>query len=80
MMTRENVLLVVGAAAVLLGGATFLSAFGDEPMWVEWLLGPAVAFGGVATVIAGVALHCYCADSATPDRPVGTAVAAKRGP
>jgi len=78
-MRRENVLLVIGTAAVLLGGATFLSAFGDEPMWVEWLLGPAIAFAGVALVIVGVALHCYSDDSATRDRPVGTAVAAKHG-
>jgi hypothetical protein len=79
MLTRENILLVVGAAAVLLGGAIFLGAFGDQPMWVEWLLGPAVTFTGIVMFIAGVALHCYAADSATGEEPASTAVVAKQG-
>ena len=69
MLRREFVLVLFGAATIILGGALFLNSFGNEPMWVEWLLGPAVAFVGLMLVIVGVALYCYAAETATDNTP-----------
>jgi len=59
MLTRRDVLLLVGAAIVIAGGALFLNPANNEPMWAEWLLGPALVYVGLPVVIIGIAVHYY---------------------
>jgi len=64
MLKRHDMLLLIGAAVILLGGALFLNLLPSEPLWAEWLIGPIVAFAGLVVVIVGVALRCYSGGSA----------------
>lgn len=64
MLRRYNLLLFIGVAVFVLGGAIFLNLFPGEPMWAEWLLGPIVAFVGIVSAIVAVALRCYAVESA----------------
>jgi hypothetical protein len=75
MLRREFLPVLTGALTVILGGAIFLNSFGDEPLWVEWLLGPAVVFAGLLMAIVGVAMYCYSAGSAAD---AGSTAAAKQ--
>jgi len=64
MLRREYILILLGAAIMLLGGALYVQFFSGEPAWVEWVLGPVTAFAGICIVIAGVTMRCYSRDSA----------------
>ena len=77
MLKRHDMLLLIGAAVILLGGALFLNLLPGEPLWAEWLLGPIVAFLGSVLAIVGVALRCYSGDFA-PDSNARHATAAMK--
>jgi|307.fasta_scaffold108793_2 hypothetical protein len=64
MLRRQGTLLLIGAVLVVLGGALFLNLLRTEPLWIEWLLGPIVVFGGLLLAIVGITLHCYSRESA----------------
>jgi len=64
MLKRQDACLLLGVVAVILGGALFFNFSGNEPLWVEWLLGPLVVAVGLVVAIVGVALRCYAADEA----------------
>lgn len=77
MHKRHDLLLLIGVAVIVLGGALFLNLLPDEPLWTEWLLGPLVAFAGLVLVIVGIALRCYSGDFAN-DRGAGHATPAMK--
>ena len=59
MLTRRDTMFLVGAAVVAIGGALFLNPIHNEPLWAEWLLGPALVYVGLPIAIIGVAIHFY---------------------
>jgi hypothetical protein len=59
MPRRRDTLLLIGAVIITIGGALYLNPFHNEPLSVEWLLGPALVYFGLPVAIIGVAMHFY---------------------
>jgi len=57
MFWRRDTLLLIGVAAVAIGGWLFLHPYQDEPLWTEWLLAPILAFLGLVFAIVGLTIH-----------------------
>ena len=77
MLQRQDACLLVGALVILLGGALFLNLFSNEPLWVEWVLGPLLVALGLIVAIVGVVLRCNVADAAAGEAQTNAAAVAK---
>ena len=57
MFRRRDTLLLIGVAAVAIGGWFFLHPYQDESLWTEWLLAPVLVFLGLALGTVGLTIH-----------------------
>ena len=76
MLRRRDLLLLVGAVMVAIGGALYFNPFNNEPMWAEWILSSILVYVGLPLAIIGAAIHFFgSAESA--GAPKGGDIAAK---
>ena len=59
MVHHPNKLLNVGLVLFAIGFVLFLNFFHNEPLWVEWLLGPVLMYLGLPMAMVGVAIHFF---------------------
>ena len=59
MLRRRDTLLLIGVAMVAMGGALFFYPFHNEPIWIEWLIGPILFYLGGPVTIVGAAIHFF---------------------
>lgn len=59
MFRRRDTLLLIGVAAVAVGGWLFLHPYQDEALWTEWLLAPVLVFLGLVFAIVGLTIHNF---------------------
>ena len=59
MFNRRDTLLLIGVAAIAIGGWLFLHPYQDEPLWTEWLLAPVLVFLGLVFGIVALTIHNF---------------------
>jgi hypothetical protein len=59
MLRRRDTLLLIGVAMVAIGGALFFYPFRNEPIWIEWVIGPILFYMGGPVALVGAAIHFF---------------------
>jgi hypothetical protein len=59
MPSGKHVLLKVGLLLLVLGSLIFFHPFFTEPMWMEWILGPALFYLGFPLLMVGIAIRVF---------------------
>ena len=68
MLRRRDLLLLVGAVMVAIGGALYFNPFNNEPMWAEWVLSSILVYVGLPLAIVGAAIHFFGGNPGTQGR------------
>ena len=76
MFNRQNTLLLIGVAAIAIGGWLFLHPYQDEPLWTEWLLAPVLVFLGLVFGIVALTIHNF-GETANTAASKGAQIAAR---
>ena len=56
MSSNHNLLLKIGLASTTIGFLVFSNPLHNEPMWAEWLIGPALIYLGLPIAMVGAAI------------------------
>lgn len=59
MASGKHILLKVGLLLLVVGSVIFFHPFHTEPMWMEWIVGPALFYVGLPLLIVGVAIRVF---------------------
>lgn len=65
MPRRRDMLLLVGAIMIAIGGTLYFNPFQNEPWWAEWLLASILVYLGLPLAIVGAAIHFFSGDGQT---------------
>ena len=66
MLRRRDMLLLIGAIMVAVGGVLYFNLFHNEPWWAEWLLSSILVYVGLPVVIVGAAIHFFSGEANPP--------------
>jgi len=59
MRSSKNILLKTGLLLSLVGAVIYFHPLYSEPMWLEWLAGPALIYLGLPLAIVGLLIHFF---------------------
>jgi hypothetical protein len=59
MLRRKNMLLQTGLVLLGVGCVVFFNPFHNEPLWMEWLVGPVLMYLGLPLAMVGTAIHFF---------------------
>jgi hypothetical protein len=59
MRSRKDILLKVGLLLLVIGALVYFRPFHTEPMWMEWVVGPALIYLGLPLTMVGMAIHFF---------------------